>query len=271
MTPLYTSPDYKNRLALITVLLEAARDITQPLYRASLHVENKSTRSGDFDPVTAADRDAEAVLREIIIKAFPDDAIEGEEFDDRSGPSGWLWTLDPIDGTRAFIAAVPVWSTLISVSWQGEPVIGVADFPAMSETYYGAGGASWRETDHGREDLSCRACAKLTDAVLACTEPHGMFGPGEMAAWKIIHRTARFARLGLDSYGYCLLAAGYIDLVIEADLKPCDVRALIPIVEGAGGHISSWRKGTAINGGPVVAMGDAALDHETMMVLGRAL
>ena len=143
----------EGRLALLYELRAAARAITLPLFEngAERQTENKAT-SG-YDPVTAADTEGERVLRGIISAHFPDDAIEGEEFGDIKGTSDWLWTLDPIDGTRGFVAGVPVWSTLIAVSFKGAPVIGLIDHPALGQSYFGvieiAGAVAWRELDGG--------------------------------------------------------------------------------------------------------------------------
>ncbi len=263
------SNDILDRLTLMRELQTRARDITLPLFHSPVEAENKANIG--YDPVTQADKDAEAALREIIMETFPDDAITGEEFDDIAGTSEWLWTLDPIDGTRAFIAGVPVWSTLIAVGYLGRPMLGLIDLPALDTSYWGEPGHAWRENAHGKTDINTRSCATLNDAVLACTEPMAMFDAGEFAAYSIIRAATRFARLGLDALGYGLMSEGRMDIVIESSLKPCDVRALIPIVEGAGGKITNWHGGSCIDGGQVVAVGDPRLLPELYTYLGRAM
>lgn len=266
----------EGRLALLYELRKAARAITLPLFEngAARGTENKAV-SG-YDPVTAADTEGERVLREIISQHFPDDAIEGEEFDDIAGTSDWLWTVDPIDGTRGFVAGVPVWSTLIAVSFKGAPVIGLIDHPALGQSYFGVVGiadpVSWRELDGGNlYRLSTKPCAAISDAILGCTEPLSMLGHGELAAYNIIRHGAKFSRLGLDAYGYAMVASGRMDIIIEAGLKPCDVRALMPVIEGAGGKLTNWHSGSAVNGGRAVAVGDAGLLPELYTYLGRAM
>ncbi len=263
------SNDILDRLTVMKTLQARARAITLPLFRTGIKAENKAETG--YDPVTEADKMAEAALREIIQQAFPDDAITGEEYDDIEGSSDWLWTLDPIDGTRAFIAGVPVWSTLIAVSYLNRPMLGLIDLPALDTSYWGEPGHAWKEDSSGKTDISTKSCTKLNEAIVGCTEPMAMFNDGEFAAYKIIRVGARFARLGLDALAYGLIAEGRMDMVIESSLKPCDVRALIPVVEGAGGKITNWHGGSCADGGQVVAVGDPQLLPELYTYLGRAM
>lgn len=263
------SNDILARLEAMKTLQARARNITLPLFRSPIDAENKA-KTG-YDPVTQADKDAEEALRKIIIETFPDDAITGEEFEDISGTSDWEWTLDPIDGTRAFIAGVPVWSTLIAVSYLGRPLLGLIDLPALGTSFWGEPGHAWREDENGKRDLSTKPCPTLNDAVLGCTEPMAMLNAGEFAAYNIIRAATRFARLGLDAMGYGLVAEGRMDIIIESGLKPCDVRALIPIIEGAGGKMTNWHGGSCADGGQVVAVGDPGLLPELYAYLGRAM
>ncbi len=263
------SNDIMARLDVMRALQKAGRLITQPLFRSGMKVQNKAAQG--YDPVTQADTDAEAALRDIIQKHFPDDSITGEEFDDIDGSSDWAWTLDPIDGTRAFVAGAPVWSTLIAVSYLGKPLLGLIDLPALDMSYWGEPGHAWREDNTGKTDIETRSCATLNDAILGCTEPMAMFNAGELAAYNIIRSATRFTRLGLDAKGYGLVAEGRMDMIIESDLKPCDVRALMPIIEGAGGKITNWHGGSCVDGGQVVAVGDPQLLPELYTYLGRAM
>lgn len=263
------SNDILDRLTIMKDLQLKAREITLPLFHSGVSAENKADTG--YDPVTKADKMAEAALRELIIATFPDDAITGEEYDDIEGTSDWLWTLDPIDGTRAFIAGVPVWSTLIAVSYLNRPILGLIDLPALDTSYWGEPGHAWKENASGKNDISVKPCAALNEAILSCTEPMAIFDAGEFAAYNIIRSGVRFARLGLDALGYGLLAEGRMDMVIEASLKPCDVRALIPIVEGAGGKITNWHGGSCVDGGQVVAVGDPERLPELYIYLGRAM
>lgn len=273
--PAVTEGDFAARFTLFETLKSAARAITLPLFTGDMKIQNKASGS-DFDPVTNADVESERKLRELITASFPNDSIEGEELPDIDGDNDWLWTLDPIDGTRAFVAGVPVWSTLIALSYKGEPVIGMIDHPAMAQCFMGVthGGRaeSWRvDDDDVKTALSTRPRGSLLQCTLGCTEPLAMLGPGELAAYNIIRRGCAFSRLGLDAFGYALTASGRMDIIIEALLKPCDVRALMPVIHGAGGRMTNWHGGSAVNGGRVVCAGDAGLLPELYTYLGRAM
>ncbi len=267
--------DIDSRLDHFAVLAEIAREITRPLFASPAGIENKAS-GGAYDPVTQADIRAEEALRTALRGAFPDDSIIGEELPDHFGKSAYSWTLDPIDGTRAFIAGVPVWSTLIALSYHSKPVLGMIDLPALNTRYFGRTDSvekkAWVERDsYSKISLSTKPCRELRDGILGCTAPFGMFRPGELAAFKIIGSGTKFMRLGLDALGYGLLAEGRMDIIVEAGMKPCDVRALIPIVEGAGGKLTNWEGGSAVDGGRVVAVGDKQLLPELYTYLGRAL
>jgi len=255
----YSQTDLDARLAHMTELAKAARNITLPLFDEDMDVINKS-EGFDFDPVTDADVEGERAMRALIMAAFPDDGIEGEEFPDISGKNDWLWTLDPIDGTRAFVAGIPVWSTLIAVSYKGVPVLGLIDVAAQDKQFWGIPGRAWLRHSETETVLKTRSCGgDLRQAILGCTEPLSMLNSAELKAYNIIREKVRFSRLGLDAYGYGQVATGRMDVIIEALLKPCDVRALMPVIEGAGGKLTNWSGGSAVNGGRAVAVGDAAL------------
>ena len=265
----YPQEELAVRLALIRDLRTASRAITLPLFTSGMSVINKAERG--YDPVTNADTEAESAQRELIKDAFGDDEIIGEEFDDVAGSSDWSWTLDPIDGTRAFVAGVPVWSTLIALSFRDQPIAGLIDHPALGQSFWGTPGRSFREDDNKSEvDIRCKPCTILSDAVLGCTEPLSMFNAQELAAYNVIRRGTRFSRLGLDAYGYSMVASGRMDIIIEAGLKPCDIRAIIPVIENAGGKVTNWRGGSPVDGGQVIAVGSAELLPGLYSTLSKA-
>jgi histidinol phosphatase-like enzyme (inositol monophosphatase family) len=221
-----------------------------------------------FDPVTIADRSAERVMREAIAQQYPDHGIVGEEFEAAPGIGRYHWILDPIDGTRAFISGNPLWGTLIALTDRGRPVLGLMNQPFTRERFWAWGRTAWMQGPEGRpRRLRTRACARLEDAVVTTTHPdlfadvheHGRFGE--------IKSRARMTRFGGDCYGYCLLAMGCVDLVVEAGLKPYDVMALIPLIENAGGMITTWEGEPALNGGRVVAAGDARTHRQGLRLL----
>lgn len=263
----YSQTDLVARLSHMAELAKAARNITLPLYAEDMDVINKAD-GFDFDPVTDADIEGERVMRGLIAKAFPDDGIEGEELPDIAGKNDWLWTLDPIDGTRGFVAGIPVWSTLIAVSYKDDPLLGLIDVAAQDKQFWGAPGRAWLIHGEETKELKTRSCGgSLSQTILGCTEPLSMLNKEELAAYEIIRRKARFSRLGLDAYGYGQVAAGRMDVIIEALLKPCDVRALMPVIEGAGGKLTNWSGGSAVNGGRAVAVGDPNLLPEIYDIL----
>jgi len=263
----YSQTDLDARLIHMAELAKAARSITLPLYAQDMDVINKAEGT-DYDPVTAADIEGERVIRRLITSAFPDDGIEGEELPDIDGQNDWLWTLDPIDGTRGFVAGIPVWSTLIAVSYKGQPVLGLIDVAAQDKQFWGAPGQAWLLHGTVKTELKTRRCSgELNNAILGCTEPLAMLKPAELKAYNVIREKTRFSRLGLDAYGYGQVAAGRMDIIIEALLKPCDVRALMPVIEGAGGKMTNWSGGSAVDGGRVVAVGDPLLLPEIYKTL----
>jgi myo-inositol-1(or 4)-monophosphatase len=233
-----------------------------PHFRGRLAVEDKHLR-GVYDPVTVADRAGEAAMRALIGEHCPAHGILGEEYGRERVDAEHVWVLDPIDGTRAFISGLPTWGTLIGLMRHGRPVRGMMQQPFTGERFEGDGTRAWYRGPDGERALTTRACGEISDAVLFTTAP-SIFSPEERVAYDAIERDVRLARYGADCYAYCMVAAGHVDLVIEAGLEPYDVVALIPIVEGAGGAMTSWTGGPAAGGGRVVASGDKRLHDKVL-------
>jgi histidinol phosphatase-like enzyme (inositol monophosphatase family) len=249
-------------------LADRAGAAVLPHFRRRLAVANKAGTSGQYDPVTVADRAAERAMRAAIAKAFPDHGIIGEEFAPRAGAGSYQWVLDPIDGTRAFIMGSPLWGTLIGLVEDGVPILGLMDQPFTRERFWAAGGrAHLRGPDGKTRRLRTRACAGLAEAVLTSTHPDLFESQPEAGAFARVKRRARLTRFGGDCYGYCLLAAGCVDVVVEAGLKPHDVIPLIPIIEGAGGQITTWDGKPALDGGQILATGDRRVHAEVLGLL----
>lgn len=253
-------------------LADLAAAATMPLFRSRLEIEDKgSTNPGaKFDPVTIADRASETAMRAAIERTYPDHGIVGEEFGIRQPDARHKWVLDPIDGTRAFILGLPVWGTLIGLTDNARPVLGLMDQPFTRERYWAADGEAWyRGPDSPPKRLATRTCSRLANAQLSATHPN-IFEPGfEAEAFARARKVTRATRYGADCYAYCLLAAGHIDLVIEAGLKPYDVVALIPIIEAAGGVITTWTGAPATDGGRIVAAGDPQLHRQALALLSE--
>ncbi len=218
----------------------------------------------DLTPVTAADRAAEQAMREMIERRFPDHGIVGEEFGRVREDAEFVWVLDPIDGTKSFISGVPLFGTLIALTRARRPILGVIDQPISRERWLGAAGS--QSTLNGAP-IHCRPCAGLAAATLFATTPDMFRGP-DAAGFARVSAAVKLTRFGADCYAYGLLAAGFIDLVVEASLKPYDFCAIIPIVEGAGGMASDWHGaelGLASDGRVLVA-GDRRT-HEAALAL----
>jgi myo-inositol-1(or 4)-monophosphatase len=246
-------------------LAAAAAEAIRPFFRTAIGVENKS-RTGGFDPVTEADRAAETAMRALIRKTFPAHGIIGEEFGDERPDAPYVWVLDPIDGTKSFIAGVPLWGTLIGLLKEGTPVYGMMHQPFIGERFTGDGASARYRGPAGDRKLATRSCKILNEAVLFTTSPL-LMSKEEHAGFTKVENTVRLSRYGGDCYAYCMVAAGYVDLVIEAGLKPYDVTALIPILEGAGGVITTWDGKPAANGGRIIAAGDRRVHEQALKML----
>lgn len=260
-------PDLREHLEFAHRLADISGEVALPYFRKSIAVRNKAATTG-FDPVTAADRAAERAIRKAIKARYPEHGIVGEEFAQVAGAGDLNWIIDPIDGTRAFITGMPLWGTLIGLQGAGEPVLGLMNQPFTGERFWGAGGKAYSSIrgDAPRR-LKTRPCTSLAEAVLTTTHPDMFSKAGELDAFERLKAQVRMTRFGGDCYGYCLLAAGFIDLVVESGLKSYDVVALVPIIEGAGGRITTWQGRPAADGGRIVAAGDARVHKEALAVL----
>jgi myo-inositol-1(or 4)-monophosphatase len=241
-----------------------------PYFRKRLVIKNKAGISG-YDPVTAADRAAERAIRKAILQRFPDHGLIGEEYGERAGKGRYHWLIDPIDGTRAFLTGSPVWGTLIGLLEEGAPVLGLMDQPFTRERCWSeARQARWRGADGRVRRITTRACTRLADSVLTATHPDMFASPAEAARFDELKSRVRMTRFGGDCYGYCLLAAGFIDLIAEVGLKSFDVAALVPIIERAGGVITSWEGNSAVEGGRILAAGDRRVHEQALAILHGA-
>jgi myo-inositol-1(or 4)-monophosphatase len=247
--------------AFLDSLADAATAEILPLFRTRLAIEDKG--GAGFDPVTAADRSAEAAMRKLIREHYPKHGIVGEEYGREREEAEFVWVLDPIDGTRSFITGLPLWGVLIGLLKDGKPVLGMMAQPFTGERFAGDGSKAWLTDGAGRRRLATRACGGLATAALLTTSPY-LFVGTDRDAYGRVERAVRLARYGTDCYGYCMVAAGHADLVVEAGLNPYDIVALMPIIEGAGGRVSTWDGGSAAGGGRIVASGDVRL-HDVVL------
>jgi myo-inositol-1(or 4)-monophosphatase len=264
------SVPFPSLLAHAHLLADAAGKAIRPHFRKTLAVDDKGGAMG-FDPVTIADQAAERVIARHLARTFPDHGIVGEEFGVTRPGARYRWVIDPIDGTRAFIMGLPTWGTLIGLMDGDIPLLGMMDQPFTGERFWSGAKTSHLRTAGGKtQRLRTRACPKLDAAIFSTTHPD-YFKPGRGARiLAALKSQTRMTRYGGDCYAYCLLAAGHIDIVVETDLKPYDIVALIPIIERAGGKITSFDGGSAASGGNVIACGDPALHAEVMALIANA-
>ncbi|WP_309605550.1 histidinol-phosphatase [Phenylobacterium sp.] len=250
-------------------LNDAAAQAILPLFRADHGLEDKGGIKG-FDPVTEADKGAERAIRALIAARYPDHGVIGEEYGEDRPDAEWVWVLDPVDGTRAFIAGLPLWCTLIGLRHNGTPVLGSIGQSFLGELYIGHAGGSRLLTRGTSRPLKVRACPALSAALIATTDP-ALFLGSEQEAWQAVRAGSRLARLGCDAYAYAMVAAGTIDLVIETGLKAWDIDAAIPVIAGAGGVTSDWRgRQVGAYGGQIAIAGDRGCLEAALVALSPA-
>lgn len=253
-------------------LADASGAVIRPFFRKRIQVIDKGVTGPKplFDPVTEADRNAEAAIRALIKAERPDDAILGEEHGYEPGVSGQTWVVDPIDGTRAFITGRHTWGTLIALEDSGRLSLGIIDQPVLRERFIGYDGKAELITPEGRSPLKTRACANLSSAVISTTHPWSYFGRAQRQAFEEVCARSRMSYFGGDCYGYALLAMGFIDVIVEGRMAPWDVAALVPVIENAGGLVTDWQGNPYTNGGMVIAAGDARVHAQAVEMLAGA-
>ena len=249
-------------IELANRMADVAGAVVLSYFRKKVDVEDKK----DSSPVTIADRQSEAIMRELIAQHAPDHGILGEEYGPERLDAEWVWVLDPIDGTKAFITGKPSFGILIALLHFGKPVLGIIDQPVTAERWIGASG---RPTTLNGERVLCRPCDDLGKAALYATTPD-MFHDADIASWERLKKAIKLTRYGADCYAAGLLASGFVDLMVEASLQPYDYLALVPVIEGAGGVITDWQGGRLglESDGRILAAGDARAHDLALRLLG---
>jgi len=252
-------------LEVAHLLADAARLAILPYFRKrDLETENKLTQG--FDPVTVADRAAETAMRAILARLRPDDGVWGEEFGHQTGPSGRIWVLDPIDGTRGFVSGTPTWGVLIALSEADGPMLGIIDQPFIGERFVGGPDIAELTGPFGVSPLITSDTATLSRAILFTTFPE-VGAALDRAGFQAVSDQVKLTRYGMDCYAYGLLAAGHIDLVIEAGLNAYDIQAPIAVVKAAGGIVTNWQGGPAHQGGRVLAAANRGIHGAVLAIL----
>ena len=248
---------------------DAARAATLRHFRQTdLPEENKLAEG--FDPVTEADRAAETAMREILAAERPGDAILGEEWGKREGTSGLTWVLDPIDGTRGYISGTPTWGVLISCADEAGPFYGLIDQPYIGERFEGGLGHATLAGPLGPRPLRTSGVRTLAEATLLTTFPE-VGSDLERRSFEQVERQVKLTRYGMDCYGYALLAAGTVDLVIEAGLQAYDIQAPIAVIEAAGGIVTDWQGRPVHEGGRALAAATPELQRAALRELSSVL
>jgi myo-inositol-1(or 4)-monophosphatase len=247
----------------ITELARESGDFIKPLYRQpSVVVEAKADQS----PVTIADRGAEELMRARIGKRFPDHGILGEEFGSERTDAEFVWVLDPVDGTKAFITGLPLWGTLIALLHEGQPVLGCIHQPILEQFVLGDGSVTHL---NGRV-VSCRRTTQIEQATLLTSDPLTPAKLQNGPAFEALQRRAKLVRTWGDCYGYLLLATGWADIALDPIMNPWDIAALVPIVRGSGGVISDWKGESAFPAESTVAAATPALHEQVIAALNPA-
>jgi myo-inositol-1(or 4)-monophosphatase len=239
--------------------------IAMKYFRHPTAVCNKASE-GTFDPVTAADREIESYIREKISGVYPTHGIIGEEHEDKIGTGNCTWFIDPIDGTCGYVVGSPMWGTLLGMLVEDQCALGLMHQPFVQETYIGSADGAYIIDRNGKQKIQTSDTEDIASAVLCCTHQSMFKSTQDKEAYDRVATACRLSRLGTDCYGYVLLAHGFVDIVIENELKAYDAVPLIPIVEAAGGLITDWDGNTARAGGRIVASANAVL-HENVLKL----
>lgn len=259
-------------LDVAMALADAAREAALRHFRSDgLQIDNKLAAAGAFDPVTAADRDVETAIRNILTRERPDDGVLGEEHTDTASTSGRTWVIDPIDGTRAFMCGLPTWGVLIALNDGTRPILGVMDQPFTGERYIGVLSGKTPtalcQQATGETPSNTRPCNTLSNAVLCSTAPDAFGSDADAARFATLSQQTKLTRFGTDCYAYAMLARGHVDLVVESGLHAYDIQAMMPIVQAAGGVVTNWQGGDCAQGGQVIAAGDPRLHEQVLAIL----
>jgi myo-inositol-1(or 4)-monophosphatase len=257
--------DWTELTEFAIALAQASAGEILPYFRMNTEVEVKS--GPVWDPVTEGDRAGERVIRSMIEQRYPDHGILGEEYGRKEGKSGFTWILDPVDGTRSFVCGMPTWATLIGLMFEGRCVIGLMNQPFVGDMFFGNPHGAWHDHRGSRHPIRTRTGVALANARIGTTAPELYRTEKDQAAFQRLKAKAQLTRYGGDAYFFAVMAAGHLDIALDANLQAYDIMPLIPIVEGAGGCVAEWNGGDPAKGGNVITAGSRPLIEEALDVM----
>ena len=245
-------------------LADNSRKISLKFFNKKINIHSKSNIK--FDPVTVADTSIQNYINNSIKKKFPSHSIVGEE-SSLIQDSEYEWCTDPIDGTRSFITGFPTWGTLISLSYKGEVILGIVDMPALNERYIGYNKVAYKIANNKKKILKVKKNKDLSKSILSSTSIYEFKTNKDKDNFNKLSKKVNSVHFGGDCYQYCLLADGHIDLIVETGLNSWDIRALIPIINNAGGSIKTWQNGNPMDGGKIIAASNVNLLNKGIDIL----
>lgn len=258
-------PDWQELTRFALELARASEREILGYFRRNTAIDVK--KGPVWDPVTEGDRAGERIMRRMIEEKYPDHGIHGEEFGMKQGRSGFTWILDPIDGTRSFVCGMPTWATLIGLNFENRPCIGLMNQPYVGDLFYGNPQGAWLNYRGNTQPIRTRNGVSLAGATIGTTAPELYRSARERDAFERLRAVARLTRYGGDAYFFSVMAAGHIDIAMDAGLAAYDIAPLIPIIEGAGGVVAEWTGGNPAEGGNVISAGSRALLDEALKIL----
>ncbi len=261
------SPDWNDLTSFAVALARASEVEILPYFRKNTPIEVKPHEV--WDPVTEGDKAGERIIRNMIEERFPDHGINGEEYGVKESRSGFTWVLDPVDGTRSFVCGMPTWATLIALNFEGKPVVGVMNQPFVGDLFYGNPDGAWNNYRGKVEPIRVRQGVTLDHATAGTTAPELYRGKSDQESFQKLRNAVKLMRYGGDAYFFSVLAAGHLDVALDAGLQAYDIAALIPIIEGAGGAVGSWSGSIPAEGGNIICAGSENLLAAAIEVMTR--
>jgi myo-inositol-1(or 4)-monophosphatase len=259
------APDWTELTRFAIALARASASEILPFFRRNTAIDVKQAVT--WDPVTEGDRAGERIIRQMIERTYPDHGIHGEEYGIKQGRSPFKWVLDPVDGTRAFICGMPTWATLIGLSYEDKPVIGLMNQPVVGDLFYGNPEGAWHDYQGQRAAMRTRSGVPLANALVGTTAPELYRSENDQRAFQRLRGAAKLTRYGGDAYFFCMVAAGHLDIAMDCGLQAYDISPLLPIITGAGGAAAEWTGKDAAQGGNVITAGSPALLEEAVAVM----